>query len=129
LELKLSQAVSVPQEIIKVVEESFDKVYRKRTQYRATGIILMKLSENTSVQMDLFGKTLLVEATKKIYDSMDTLSAKFGKHAVFLGSSFQAMVSSAHRGERGVSSQRAVNMFKGETKRKRLRIPMLGEAN
>jgi hypothetical protein len=88
----------------------------------------MKLQENTSIQMDLFGKSLSVETTKKIYDSIDPLSAKFGKHAVFLGSSFQAMVTGAHKGERGVSSERVANIFKGETKRKRLRIPMLGEA-
>lgn len=127
MEMKLSLAVSVPQEIIKVVEESFDQVYRRRTLYRATGIILMKLEVNTSAQMDLFGKFLTFEATKKIYDSMDSLSAKFGKHAVFLGSSFQAMVAGAHKGERGESSERVANLFKGETKRKRLRIPMLGE--
>ncbi|HTE48345.1 MAG TPA: DNA polymerase IV [Candidatus Paceibacterota bacterium] len=123
----LSAAVSVPQEIIAVVEKVFEKVYRPRTQYRATGIILMKLQENIMTQMDLFGKSLSVETTKKIYISMDTLSAKFGKHAVFLGSSFQAMTEGTHKGERGVSSQRAANIFKGETKRKRLHIPMLGE--
>jgi DNA polymerase-4/DNA polymerase V len=129
MEMKLSFPVAVPEEIIRVVAESFDKVYRKRTLYRATGIILGELRENTFVQMDLFGKSLSVDKDNKIYESMDSLSVKFGKHAVFLGSSFQAMVASAHKGARGASSERAVNLFRGETKRKRLRIPMLGEVH
>lgn len=65
----------------------------------------------------------------KIFESVDALSEKYGKHAIFLGSSFKAMKLGAHVGERDEVSRRATILFKGETARKRLAIPMLGEVN
>lgn len=128
IQIKLSQNVSVPQEIIKVVEENFSKVYRPNVLYRATGIILEKLTENTNVQMDLFGSSIKTQNIKVIYDFVDSISHRFGKHAIFLGSSFKAIVGQNHIGDRSESSERKNNLFKGETERKRLNIPMLGEA-
>ena len=128
MEVKLSEMVSVPQEILKVVEKHFDEVYKPNVLYRATGIVLQKLSEDTNTQMDLFGGNVSIEKVKAIYDFVDAISHKFGKHAVFLGSSFQAMVGANHIGDRAQSSERKDNLFKGETKRRRLSIPMLGEA-
>lgn len=128
MEVKLSSAVSIPEEIIKAIEKSFDKVYQPYVLYRATGITLEKLTENTTTQMDLFGKSVSVEKTKVIYDFVDSLSLKYGKHAVFLGSSLKAMVKSAHEGDRSLTAERTTDLFKGETKRKRLGIPMLGNA-
>ncbi|HEY4514218.1 MAG TPA: hypothetical protein VJH69_02740, partial [Candidatus Paceibacterota bacterium] len=76
---------------------------------------------------DLFGSKERSEAVKRVFESVDGLSRRYGKHAVFLGSSFQAMVHSAHLGERGDAAERTTNLFKGETARRRLGIPMLGE--
>jgi DNA polymerase-4/DNA polymerase V len=130
LEIKLSRAVSVPEEIIKVVKEPFAKLYRENVWYRATGVVLGKLKENTRAQLDLFGGSLSVEKTKVIYESLDSLAGKFGKHTVFLASSLQAMVNPSHKGARGLKAERTVpGLFKGETARKRLGIPMLGEAH
>jgi DNA polymerase-4 len=128
MEVKLGQMVSVPQEILKVVEKHFDEVYKPNVLYRATGIVLQKLSEDTNTQMDLFGGNVSIEKAKVIYNFVDAISHKFGKHAVFLGSSFKAMVGANHIGDRAQSSERKDNLFKGETKRRRLNIPMLGEA-
>ncbi len=129
MEVKLSQAVSTPQDIIKMIVKPFEMLFKPNILYRSTGIILGKLSENTTVQMDLFGQALSVQKTKIIYDFVDSLSVKFGKHAVFLGSSFHAMIAHSHQGERKEVTQRSMDLFKGETKRKRLRLPMLGEAH
>jgi hypothetical protein len=80
--------------------------------------------------MDLFGESLSGQKTRVMYDFLDSISLKFGKHAVFLGSSLQAMTSPSHKGERGIKAERgARDLFKGETMRKRLGIPMLGEAH
>jgi hypothetical protein len=46
---------------------------------------------------------------------------------VYLGSSFEAMTHSAHLGDRGDVAKRVSSLFKGETSRRRLAIPMLGE--
>ena len=100
-------------------------------EYRATGITLMKLQNNKDVQLDLFGSVLKSEGLKQVFQSVDDLSRKYGKHAVFLGSSFDAMNPPAggrpqHLGDRGDTPERTRELFKGETKRRRLAIPILG---
>jgi hypothetical protein len=60
---------------------------------------------------------------------VDVISERYGKHAVFLGSSFQAMKFGAHLGDRGDTPERTKQLFKGETSRRRLAIPLLGEVN
>lgn len=127
--LALSRATALPQEILPLVRDLFDAVYRPDTLYRATGIVLSKLGETQSGQMDLFDAALKAETVSEIYKAIDDLSEKYGKHTVFLGSSFKALSTPSHHGARGIASQRSANIFKGETKRQHLRIPMLGEAH
>ncbi len=126
-ELKLSHPSCVPHDILKGISKYFPLVFRKKTPYRATGVTLLKLVDNTSAQLDLFGAALESEGFKRVFESVDAISAKYGKHAVFLGSSFEAMTHSAHLSERGEAAHRVTNLFKGETRRRRLAIPMLGE--
>ena len=65
---------------------------------------------------------------RKIFESVDTIRKKYGKHTVCLGSSFLANTASQHANERGDQSERSKYLLPGETKRKRLGIPMfLGE--
>ena len=80
------------------------------------------------VQLDLFGEVLRAERLSKVYQAVDRMREKYGKHAVFLGSSFLAQKFGQHLGERGDEPQRRRQLFRGETKRKRLAIPMfMGE--
>jgi len=109
LEMRLPHLVCTPQEILKVIEEKFDEVYKSNILYRATGINLNRLTKNHIV-MDLFGESHGIENINTVYSFVDTLSHKFGRHAVFLGSSFKAL---------GVAPQK-------HTKR-HLGIPALGE--
>lgn len=126
-ELRLSHATAAPQDILAAVTEYFPKMFRKNTLYRATGITLMKLRDASAVQLDLFGAAKKTEGLLRIFKSIDELSGKYGKHVVFLGSSFQAMKFGSHLGARGDAPLRAKELFKGETARRRLAIPMLGE--
>lgn len=128
-EIRLSHSTSVPQDILKVVSEYFPRVFRRGTLYRATGITLAKLHDAGSAQLDLFGSVLESEGLKKVFESVDALSERYGKHAVFLGSSFGAMTSDAHKGERGDKPVRTRELFVGETSRRRLGIPSLGEVS
>ena len=128
-EVKLPYATCSPLDMMREIEKYFPRVYQPRTKYRATGIVLMKLADNTSAQLDLFGAVQESQGFKRVFESVDGISRKYGKHAVFLGSSFQAMNFGAHLGERGDMPERTKHLFKGETKRRRLAIPLLGEVS
>jgi DNA polymerase-4/DNA polymerase V len=141
-EIRLSHSTCVPQDILKVVTEYFPRVFRQGTLYRTTGITLAKLHDAGATQLDLFGAALTSEGLKKIFEHVDSLCERYGKHALFLGSSFGAMTSDApastragsstrggHKGERGDKPERMRELFKGETARRRLGIPSLGEVN
>jgi len=126
-EIKLPHATNVPQDILREVEKFFPHVYKERQLYRATGITLAHLARSGSEQLDLFGKVKESESLRLVFESVDAISERYGKHAVFLGSSFTAMKFGAHLGARGDLPARTRDLFKGETKRRRLAIPMLGE--
>jgi DNA polymerase-4/DNA polymerase V len=127
LELTASSPLSAPHEMIRLVNESFDKVFRQGTAYRATGIVLMDLSSQSLYQTDLFGTKAALESWKSIYAAIDLLDEKFGKHTVYLGASAHAMKEKQHQGARSEVSSRAHHLFKGETKRQHVGIPLLGE--
>ena len=128
LEIKLSRSTDIPTEIIEVIREKFDYIFKDSTLYRSTGIVLMRLVANSTFQPDLFGQTLKADHLKDVYKRVDTMDAKYGKHTVFLGSSFKAVTRTAHNTDRGEKAERVNTLFKGETVRKRLGIPMLGNA-
>lgn len=126
-ELKLEHPTNIPQEILTAITTYYPKVFKAKTLYRTTGITLGNLRENSAPQLDLFGAVANNAKLAKIYENVDAVSEKFGKHAIFLASSMDALTHSAHLGERGDVSKRVTSLFKGENKRQRLGIPMLGE--
>lgn len=128
-EVKLPYPTNVPQDVLREVRRFFPEVFEKGKLYRASGITLTQLQPADSVQLDLFGRVQESEGMKMIFESVDGISERYGKHAVFLGSSFQAMKFGAHLGERGDTPERTKQLFKGETSRRRLNIPMLGEVS
>lgn len=125
--VKLPYPTAIPQDVLRLAREHFSRMYRSGVLYRASGVTLMKLSRNYPAQLDLFGGVERSEGMKKIFDSIDAVSERYGKHAVFLGSSFKAMVGRARAGARNESPERHRNLFKGETARRRLGMPFLGE--
>ncbi len=126
-EVKLARATALPTEVLGEIKKHVPKAWKKNTLYRATGVALLDLAEEGGGQLDLFGAVQKSEALAKVYASMDEVAKKYGKHAVFLGSSFRAMTFAAHVGARGDTAARTQNLFKGETKRRRLSVPMLGD--
>ncbi len=128
-EITLPHPTNVPQDILRHVEEQFPRVFQKGTEYRTTGITLTKLRDGESQQLDLFGAVTHTSALARVFSSVDEISHRYGKHAVFLGSSLTAMTYGAHLGDRGDLPSRTKTLFKGETGRKRLPLPMLGEVS
>jgi hypothetical protein len=112
------------------VTPAFEGLFDPSVAYRATGVILLKLTEAYYGQLDLFGETIRMQRLSNLYESVDTLREKYGKHTVFLGASFLAHKSAQHDGERGHLPERTQQLLPGETARKRLGIPMfMGEVH
>jgi nucleotidyltransferase/DNA polymerase involved in DNA repair len=124
--IPLTIPTCVPHDIIKALASDFIRIARPQTPYRATGITMSHLSDAHHVQLDLFGAASQTQSVKQIYNQVDALSERYGKHAVFLGSSLKAMKQDQHLGERGDIPSRVATLFKGETARRRLGIPFLG---
>ncbi len=127
LEITLSQPTAVPNELISLVGSTFDEVFRQGVPYRSTGIVLMDLAPEGALQPDLFNSNLHLEKWRRVYATVDMLDQKFGKHTVFLGSTFHALKNAAHLAERGDMPHRSKELWKGETARQHIGIPMLGE--
>jgi DNA polymerase IV len=128
LEIDLSGPTQFPNDILRAIGPAFEDLFSPTTAYRATGVILSKLTEAYYGQLDLFGEAIRMQRLSNLYESVDTLREKYGKHTVFLGASFLAQQSAQHDGERGHVPDRKIDLLPGETARKRLGIPMfMGE--
>ncbi len=125
MEVKFSCPTALPNEIIASARDHFQELYHHGRLYRATGVTLLKLVDYKIIQPDLFGKATHDIALIKVFEGVDELDHKYGKHTVYLGSSFLAEKFSAHLGARGDIPTRTKSLFKGESRRKRLAIPML----
>ncbi|MEO8638033.1 MAG: DNA polymerase IV [Candidatus Taylorbacteria bacterium] len=115
-----------PQKVMQSVERNFDQIWKPKNLYRTTGVVLRNLSFGNIIQTDFFGEHKKSADKSALYEKVDRLSRKFGKHVVFLASSMSAM-RKQHGGERGVNAERKRSLFRGETERKRLGIPMMKE--
>ncbi len=123
LEIALERPTNLPPEILPTARKAFQKMFKKHL-YRATGVVFSNLVPMV-IQQDLFGRSQRVEKLQRLYESADKVAQKYGKHSLFLGTSWRAQQFKTHLNERGDEPERKNNLFLGETKRKRLGIPML----
>jgi DNA polymerase IV len=127
-EVELSRPTCFPNDILHAMAPAFDALFVAGTPYRATGVILHHFSEAYYGQPDLFGEVVRMQRLSNLYESVDALSAKYGKHTLLLCASLPAHLHAQHAGERGELPERHVALLPGETSRKRLGIPMfMGE--
>jgi DNA polymerase-4/DNA polymerase V len=124
-ELKLSRPSAFPSELYTLLREGFRQLYLPATPYRQTGVVLSGLVAESGVQYGLFEDTAKIAKMAKIYESIDELSRKYGKHSVMHGASLATKLQAQHEGERGDVPVRKGDLFKGENKRQRLGLPML----
>lgn len=125
VELKLSRPAAYPVELFGPLREGFLLAYRPRTLYRQTGVVLAGLVPASEIQYSLFDDAAKIEKMARIYETVDRISQKFGKHTIQHGASLPTKLQAQHEGERGDVPQRRENLFKGENARQRLRLPML----
>lgn len=126
-EIILSRHTALPNEIVPLIDRHLDLVFKPTKLYRLTGIVLSSIQPNATRQADLFGESIKAERVACVYDAVDELSKRYGKHVLFLGSSFKAIKGNQYAGSRAESARRKTMLFKGEGARKRLGIPLLGE--
>ena len=125
IEVNFSRPTAFSHEVIHALRPLFDDLFSPTVPYRSTGVMLGKLRDDANLQLNLFDPPLRIEKFQRIYDTMDTLRRRYGKHTVFLGASLTAQTFTQHVGDRGDAPARYGLLLKGETARKRLGIPML----
>ena len=129
VEIRLSHATSVPQDVLRVVSEHFPRAFKRGTEYRATGVTLLNLKDSDTVQLDLFGVVIKSQALVEVFKSVDAMCKKYGKHSIFLASSLQTLTREVGEGERGGRSTATLAHFRGESSRRRLGMAFLGEVS
>jgi len=125
VEIRLSKPTAYPVELFGVLREGFKSLFEPKALYRQTGVVLAGLSSQKDRQFDLFEDTTKIEKLTQVYQALDEISQKYGKHTIQHGSSLPTKLQVQHEGERGDVPVRKKELFKGETKRQRLGLPML----
>lgn len=123
LEVRLKRPSAYPKELGSVLRSLFDDLFQEGTFYRATGVILADLVAANPVQPTLFERPTDIAKTKRIYNAIDELRDKYGKHIVQSGSILPGR-EVQHQTERGDLPLRKSTLLKGETQRRRLPLPM-----
>lgn len=108
-DISLTVPSSSPTDIISLVKKYFGEVWRSGVLYRASGISLRGFIPDNETTSDLFGESTKTEKNAVVFRCLDKLSAKYGEHTIFMGSSLRALAFS------GVDSGRPLD------------IPMVGK--
>jgi len=124
-EIKLTLPSAYPVCLMEALKEGFAYVYKTNTLYRQTGVVLAGLVPDDGSHYTLFDDVTKIEKMAKIYEAVDSLSWKYGKHTVQHGSSLLTKLQAQHEGDRGDVPARKAEVFQGENRRQRLGLPML----
>jgi len=123
LGVSLPQAIHIAQDAIPAVRVMFDRLYVSGATYRSTGVVLASLEDDRKRQYELFETPEAVEKKRRIGATLDSLQRRHGKHTVFLATGLS--LNTAPAAERDRPSWRQQHLLKGETRRRRIRIPVL----
>ncbi|MFA7286688.1 MAG: DNA polymerase IV [Patescibacteria group bacterium] len=124
-EASLTRATAYPQDLARVLHDLFDRIFIPGTDYRATGIVLTDMVLSADVQRALFEPPVTLERLHNVYEAVDELAEKYGKHTVHLAGSEMAHREPAHNSQRSELPERKRTRLRGETTRKHLAIPLL----
>lgn len=122
-EATLIRPSALPLELSGLLRELFEMLYREKELYRATGVVLLELTQDTNIQYSLFESPMKAEKIRELYEAVDSLSGRYGKHALHLGASHP--LEQLGKGKRGAPTVREETRLYGETKRRHLGLPIL----
>lgn len=120
--VRLTCSIQSIQEAAPFIKALFDRLYRTG-EYRATTIVLSKLSHNHARQYDLFENTAQAEKLREVASLTDQINRRYGKHKLSTGTALFLPTHSPN--DRDAPTWRKANLLIGETQRKRIWIPRL----
>lgn len=120
--LEFNRATDNPLDLSSCVKSSFAGIFNFRQSYRSTGVVLRSLSSAGSTQFDLFEDPVKVIRSQRLSQVFDEAGKKYGKHAIFSGA---GLYLKKKKHVRNIQPKRKLDLLKGETKRKRVRIPVI----
>lgn len=121
---RLQRATASTLEIVPVVRELFERIWREGARYRATMVVLGALEPDVGEQLELFEDPLRIEKWRKVSETIDAVNQERGKHKLSLGVSL--FLSKNEHSGRAVLPWRKQALLPGENFRQRLAIPRLG---
>lgn len=113
-----------PSQLAPAVHKLFTTLIQPETLYRATGVVFTNLTASDSVQPRLFDNPATIRRMRSLYEALDELRERFGKHVVHHAASLPAHALQ-HLTARGDLPIRKTALLVGESKRRRLPIPFL----
>lgn len=119
----LNRATSSSAEALPLVRAMFAQLYEPCVEYRTTMVVLANLEEDRVDQFDLFEDRLRIDQMRQAAEAIDETAERYGKHAVHSGASM-----AIHRHPvmpRDEKPLRKITLLKGESDRRRLRLPVL----
>lgn len=125
IEIKFSHPSAYPSELFEFMIKGFKEIYDPSHLYRQTGVVLTNLMSPEDVQYLLFDNIKRIERMERVYNVIDKISERFGKHTIFLAPCLLAKIGPQHKGDRGDLPSRRLNTFRGEKERQRIGLPVL----
>jgi len=122
-ERKVSVPTASTGDLVPVLKDIFNGIYRVKTLYRATNVVLYDLVDQKPSQFELFSDPKKLIRNEKLFAAVDEAASKYGKHVVSFADC--TALNDQHSGKRGRKSWRRKNRIKGESERKYIGIPFL----
>jgi hypothetical protein len=120
---RLSRSTSNAMEITPLIEAMFTQLYTPGKTYRSTTVVLSRIESDRRRQYELFDDPVRMERMREAGQVVDRINSRYGKHRIFLGTGL--VLGGVELNERDQPCWRKLNLLKGETRRKRIRIPRL----
>lgn len=122
--ISITSPTSYPIDILPLIRHQFYHLFHPFAHYRATGIILSNLVPLTNTQLDLFSSPHKITATHQLYQAIDSLNHKYGKHTICHATSL-TYNHPQHHNSRTQQPFRQQIKLKGESKLRHLRLPLI----
>jgi len=123
LEVRLPRPSSSPTDLTGTIIDLFDHIYRPGKVYRATGVVLAELVDGMPLQFGLFEDPDRILKHKSVFEAVDAIGERFGKHTVFLSEGLR--IPKQHEGLRDRVAARRTDPLPGETHRQHIKLPLL----
>lgn len=123
ISMQLDRSTSNAMEIMPYVSVMFNRLYVEDVEYRSTTVVLSRLESDTARQLGLFEDRVRIERMREIVQVIDRINNRYGKHRIFLGPGLA--LAGIETNDRDEPCWRKLNLLPGETKRRRIRIPLL----